>query len=71
MARVPEPSDTPPQEAGFRSDPTHTALFDFAALRALLVRLGCELERGYSFPLPCALGRLFRHNEFVVVGRRP
>ena len=60
-----------PQEAGFRSDPTHAAFLDFIALSALLARLGCELERAYSFPLPRALGRLFPHNEFVVVGRRP
>jgi SAM-dependent methyltransferase len=59
-----------PQEAGFRSDPTHVAFLDFAALRALLARLGCQLERSYSFPLPRPLGRLFPHNEFVVVGRR-
>jgi SAM-dependent methyltransferase len=59
-----------PQEAGFRSDPTHVAFLDLAALRALLARLGCEIERGYSFPFPRALGPLFRHNEFVAVGRR-
>jgi len=59
-----------PQEAGFRSDPTHVSFLDLSALRALLARLGCEIERGYSFPLPRSLGHVFRHNEFVVVGRR-
>jgi SAM-dependent methyltransferase len=59
-----------PQEAGFRSDPTHVSFLDLAALRALLARLGCAIERGYSFPLPRVFGRVFPHNEFVVVGRR-
>jgi SAM-dependent methyltransferase len=58
-----------PQEAGFRSDPTHVTFFDFAALEALLARLGCTTLHAYSFPFPRAAGRLFRHNEFVVVGR--
>jgi SAM-dependent methyltransferase len=60
-----------PQEAGFRSDPTHVAFLDFAALGLLLARLGCEPLRAYSFPFPRLAGRIFRHNEFVVVGRRP
>jgi SAM-dependent methyltransferase len=60
-----------PQEAGFRSDPTHVELLDFTALRALLEGAGCAVERAYSFPFPRIAGRVFRHNEFVVVGRRP
>jgi 2-polyprenyl-3-methyl-5-hydroxy-6-metoxy-1,4-benzoquinol methylase len=60
-----------PQEAGFRTDPSHVEFLDFGALRALLAELGCELLRSYSFPLPRALGHLFPHNEFVVVGRLP
>jgi SAM-dependent methyltransferase len=59
-----------PQEAGFRSDPTHVEFLDFAALRALLEGAGCAVERADSFPLPRIAGRVFRHNEFVVVGRR-
>jgi 2-polyprenyl-3-methyl-5-hydroxy-6-metoxy-1,4-benzoquinol methylase len=60
-----------PQEAGFRSDPSHVEFLDFAALRALLEAVGCQVLRAYSFPFPRALGHLFRHNEFVVVGRLP
>jgi SAM-dependent methyltransferase len=60
-----------PQEAGYRTDPTHVTFLDFAALGALLDACGLGLERAYSFPLPRAFGRWFPHNEFVVVGRRP
>jgi SAM-dependent methyltransferase len=59
-----------PQEAGFRSDPTHVEPFDFDALAALLADAGCVVLRRYSFPLPRVAGRFFPHNEFVVVGRR-
>jgi SAM-dependent methyltransferase len=60
-----------PQEAGFRSDPTHVEWLDLAALGALLEGAGCALERAYSFPLPRIAGRFFPHNEFVAIGRRP
>jgi SAM-dependent methyltransferase len=60
-----------PQEAGFRSDPTHVEWLDFAALGSLLEALGLERLRAYSFPFPRALGRIFPHNEFVVLGRKP
>jgi SAM-dependent methyltransferase len=59
-----------PQEAGFRSDPSHVEFLDFAALHALLGEVGCEPLRAYSFPFPRVIGRVFPHNEFVVVGRR-
>lgn len=59
-----------PQEAGFRSDPTHVEFLDEAALRALLAGAGCTVERVYSFPFPRAAGRLFPYNEIVAVGRR-
>lgn len=60
-----------PQERGFRSDPSHVEFLDLAALREILARSGCEVLRSYSFPLPRAFGRVFAHNEFVAVGRRP
>jgi len=59
-----------PQEAGFRSDPTHVRFLDFDSLRALLEAAGCDLLRAYSFPFPRAAGYIFPHNEFVVVGAR-
>jgi SAM-dependent methyltransferase len=59
-----------PQEAGFRSDPSHVEFLDFAALRALLADAGCETLGAYSFPFPRVAGRVFLHNEFVALGRR-
>ena len=58
-----------PQEAGFRSDPTHVEFMDGARLRAILEANGVAFERGYSFPFPRFVGRVFPHNESVAVGR--
>jgi SAM-dependent methyltransferase len=58
-----------PQEAGFRSDDTHVEFMDDAVLRQLLTGHGLATVREYSFPLWRGAGRLFRYNEFVVVGR--
>jgi SAM-dependent methyltransferase len=60
-----------PQEAGYRSDPTHVVLMDFERLTRISDRLGFELERAFSFPFPRWAGRLFTYNEFVVVSRKP
>ena len=60
-----------PQEAGFRSDPTHVELMDFTRLTRISDRLGFEPERAFSFPFPRWVGRLFTYNEFVVVSRKP
>jgi SAM-dependent methyltransferase len=57
-----------PQEAGFRSDPTHVEFMDHGALRALLEANQLRVVREYSFPLMRAAGRILRHNEFVSVG---
>jgi SAM-dependent methyltransferase len=59
-----------PQRAGFRSDPTHVQFFDFADLTRLALALGLEVERRYSFPFPRFAGRLFKHNEFVLLARK-
>ena len=60
-----------PQEAGFRSDPTHVELMDFARLARISNRLGFQGERAFSFPFPRWVGRLFTYNEFIVVSRKP
>lgn len=60
-----------PQELGFASDPTHVAFTDFTALAKILQAAGLVAEQHYSFPLPRFMGRLFTHNEFVMVGARP
>jgi SAM-dependent methyltransferase len=59
-----------PQEAGFRCDPTHVEFFDFARLQECLSGVGFKVVRAYSFPFPRFLGRVFKYNEFVVVGER-
>jgi SAM-dependent methyltransferase len=58
-----------PQEAGYRSDPTHITFFDLDQLRRLSATTGAEVNRAFSFPFPRPIGRVFRYNEFVVVGR--
>lgn len=58
-----------PQEAGFRTDDTHVRFVDTAGLREHADRLGLDVERSYSFPLPRAAGRLFPYNEFVLLAR--
>jgi SAM-dependent methyltransferase len=60
-----------PQEAGFRSDPTHVELMDFDRLIRISDRLGFRHERAFSFPFPRWVGRVFPFNEFVVVSRKP
>jgi hypothetical protein len=60
-----------PQEAGFKSDPTHVELMDFSRLARISDRLGFHVERAFSFPFPGWVGRLFTYNEFVVVSRKP
>ena len=60
-----------PQELGFRSDPTHVHLVDFAEGAAIMREAGLALREQYSFPLPRAFGRSFRHNEFVTIGALP
>jgi 2-polyprenyl-3-methyl-5-hydroxy-6-metoxy-1,4-benzoquinol methylase len=60
-----------PQEAGYRSDKTHVEFMDFARLEAILSDAGACVERSFSFPFPRFVGRIFLHNEFVAVGRKP
>jgi 2-polyprenyl-3-methyl-5-hydroxy-6-metoxy-1,4-benzoquinol methylase len=60
-----------PQEAGFASDPTHVAFTGPAELARVLAENGLARELSYSFPFPRLAGRVFPHNEFVVVARVP
>ena len=56
-----------PQEAGFRSDPTHVEFVDDGVLADVIARLGLVEQKSYSFPFPRSAGRFFRYNEFVAV----
>lgn len=58
-----------PQEAGYRSDPTHVTFVDHAACARLLAAAGVTLARQESFPFPRWVGRFFTYNEFVTMGR--
>jgi len=58
-----------PQEAGYRTDPTHVNFLAGEDLARIVQDVGCVVERRYSFPFPRRAGRVFRYNEFVVVGR--
>lgn len=60
-----------PQEAGYRSDPTHVEFVDLAALERLIRAVGFQPVRGYSFPFPRPVGKVFTYNEFVAVGLKP
>jgi 2-polyprenyl-3-methyl-5-hydroxy-6-metoxy-1,4-benzoquinol methylase len=58
-----------PQEAGYASDETHVNFLEAEDVVSLLRSCGLGSVRGYSFPFPRFVGRVFRHNETVVVGR--
>jgi 2-polyprenyl-3-methyl-5-hydroxy-6-metoxy-1,4-benzoquinol methylase len=60
-----------PQEAGYKSDPTHVIFVDLPRLESLAQRAGLERISGYSFPFPRPVGRVFKYNEFVLVARKP
>lgn len=59
-----------PQEAGYRSDPTHVEFVDLARLEGLARAAGLRPVAGYSFPFPRPVGRWFKYNEFVLIARK-
>lgn len=59
-----------PQEAGFRSDPTHVTFTDPGVLEAIARKAGFDPDRWFSFPFPRVTGRIFRYNEFVFLAHR-
>ena len=59
-----------PQEAGYRSDPTHIQFVDRTRLEALARGAGLTPVAAYSFPFPRAFGRWFKYNEFVLIARK-
>ncbi len=56
-----------PQERGYASDPTHVRFLGFAELAGMCRQAGLLVRREYSFPFLRPAGRLFIHNEFVVL----
>jgi SAM-dependent methyltransferase len=59
-----------PQEAGYRSDPSHIEFMDFLKLRSMNRQLGFKPLYQYSFPFPRFFGRFFTYNEFIVVSAK-
>ena len=60
-----------PQEAGFRSDPTHVDPVGFNELQQIATDHGLEIEDISSFPLLRSAGKFFRYNETVALMRKP
>jgi SAM-dependent methyltransferase len=60
-----------PQEAGYKSDPTHCEFMDFSKLSNISNRLGFTMLQQYSFPFPRFVGNLFTYNEFISVSCKP
>lgn len=58
-----------PQRAGYASDETHVNFLDSHDVTDLLEACGLQITRAYSFPFTETVGRLFRHNETIVVAR--
>ena len=60
-----------PQQRGYASDATHVRFVGFDEASALAAKLGLTVDRTYSFPFPRLAGRIFTHNEFITVTRKP
>jgi SAM-dependent methyltransferase len=54
---------------GFNSDPTHLTYFNREWTSRLLIECGLTIEHSFCFPFPGPVGRLFKHNEYIVVAR--
>ena len=59
-----------PQRRGQRSDPTHVTYMPRAVIASVFADAGLEVRQSKSFPFPEFVGRVFAHNETVVVARR-
>lgn len=60
-----------PQEAGYKSDPTHVEFINFPKLRSISRELNLTMIKEYSFPFPRFVGYIFLYNEFVSVSCVP
>ena len=58
-----------PQARGYASDSTHVTYYDPPMLERLCRKVGFQVDRSTSFPLPPVFGKAFTYNEFVVVAR--
>jgi 2-polyprenyl-3-methyl-5-hydroxy-6-metoxy-1,4-benzoquinol methylase len=59
-----------PQEAGYKTDSTHTNFVTLEIAQQMMGQAGVKYQHGYSFPFPGWVGKFFPYNEFVAVGRK-
>lgn len=59
-----------PQEAGFRSDPTHVTMMNPPLVKKILTEFCGDKITQYSFPLPMIFGHIFKYNENISLGRK-
>jgi 2-polyprenyl-3-methyl-5-hydroxy-6-metoxy-1,4-benzoquinol methylase len=59
-----------PQHAGFRADPTHMTFLEARHLERIAERCAVSATSVRSHPFPRVVGRLFPHNETVLVGNK-
>lgn len=66
-----------PQEKGYATPPRghargedHVTFLDAEGIGKIMKNLGLGIKAAYSFPFPRRMGRIFRHNETVVVGEK-
>lgn len=59
-----------PQEAGYKSDWTHVEFMDFHKAAGVLKACGLSVPRQYSYPFPRFIGKVFKYNEFVTIGKK-
>lgn len=60
-----------PQEKGFPTDDTHVNFLTHSDIEEILKSLGLIIHKSYSFPFHKRVGKVFTHNETIVVARKP
>lgn len=60
-----------PQQRGYASDSTHVTYLTSQGIKEILRPLGLIITKSYSFPFPRFVGRVFTHNETIVIARKP
>ncbi len=58
-----------PQEKGYESDSTHVRFLEKKEIFEIFSHFNIEPQRAQSFPFPRWVGKFFKYNETVVVGK--
>jgi len=59
-----------PQEKGFTTDETHINFLTHSDIEKILKSCGLKIIKSYSFPFYKKAGKIFTHNETVVVANK-